>query len=64
MMEAYLRAFVYFEQNDWARLLPMEEFTCNNAKNANIGHTPFKLNFGYYLYVLRSTSSSALCSRP
>lgn len=25
-MEAYLRAIVIFEQNDWARLLPMVEF--------------------------------------
>ena len=38
-MEAYLRAFVNFEQNDWARLLPMAEFAYNNAKNATTGHT-------------------------
>lgn len=25
-MEAYLRAIVIFEQNDWAKLLPMVEF--------------------------------------
>ena len=47
-MEAYLRAFVNFEQNDWARLLPMAEFTYNNAKNASTGHTPFELNCGYH----------------
>ena len=47
-MEAYLRAFVNFEQNDWARLLPMAEFAYNNAKNASIGHTPFELNCGYH----------------
>ena len=47
-MEAYLRAFVNFEQNDWARLLPMAEFTYNNAKNASSGHTPFELNCGYH----------------
>ena len=40
-MEAYLRAFVNFEQNDRARLLPMAEFAYNNAKNASTGHTPF-----------------------
>ena len=40
-MEAYLRAFVNFEQNDWARLLPMAEFAYNNAKNASTGHTFF-----------------------
>ena len=29
IMEAYLRVFVNFEQNDWARLLPMAEFAYN-----------------------------------
>ncbi len=47
-MEAYLQAFVNFEQNDWARLLPMAEFAYNNAKNASIGHIPFKLNCGFH----------------
>ena len=47
-MEAYLRAFVNFEQNDWARLLPMAEFAYNNAKNASTGYTPFELNCGYH----------------
>ena len=48
IMEAYLQAFINFEQNDWARLLPIAEFAYNNAKNASIGHTPFELNCGYY----------------
>ena len=30
----------------------MANFAYNNAKNASIGHTPFKLNYGYYLCVL------------
>ena len=47
-MEVYLRAFVNFEQNDWARLLLMAEFAYNNAKNASTGHTPFELNCSYY----------------
>ena len=47
-MEAYLRAFVNFEQNDWARHLPMAEFAYNNAKNASTGYTPFELNCGYH----------------
>ena len=47
-MEAYLRAFVNFEQNDWARLLPIAEFAYNNAKNASTSHTPFELNCGYH----------------
>ena len=47
-MEAYLRAFVNFEQNDWARLLPIAKFAYNNAKNFSTGHMPFELNCSYY----------------
>ena len=47
-MEAYFRVFVNFEQNDWAKLLPMAEFAYNNAKNASTSHTPFELNCGYH----------------
>ena len=48
IIKAYLRAFVNWKQNDWARFLPMAEFAYNNAKNASIGHIPFKLNCGFY----------------
>ena len=65
-MEAYLRVFVNFEQNDWARLLPIAKFAYNNAKNAGTGYTPFDLNYGYYPRMLykeevnsRSKSKSA-----
>ena len=47
-MEANLRAFVNFEQNDWAKFLPMAEFAYNNTKNASTGHTSFELNCGYH----------------
>ena len=47
-MKAYLRAFVNFEQNDWARFLPMAEFAYNNAKNTSTGHTAFELNCQYH----------------
>ncbi len=48
MIEIYLQAFVNFKQNDWARLLLIAEFACNNTKNASIGHTPFELNCGFH----------------
>ena len=51
-IEAYLRAFVNFKQNDWARLLPIAKFAYNNTKNPSTNHTLFKLNFGYHLWVL------------
>ena len=47
-MEEYLQAFVNFEQNDWAKLLPMTKFAYNNAKNSSTAHIPFELNCGYY----------------
>ena len=50
-MEAYLQALMNFEQNDWARLLPIAKFAYNNAKNSSTGHTLFELNCGYHLCV-------------
>ncbi len=50
-MEAYLRVFVNYEQNDWARLLPMAEFAYNNTKNTSTGHTSFELNCGFHPHV-------------
>ena len=50
-MEAYLRAFVNFKQNDWAKLLPIAEFAYNNTNNASTGYTPFELNCGYYSWM-------------
>ena len=47
-IEAYLWAFINFEQNNWARLLPIAEFAYNNTKNASFGHTLFELNCGYH----------------
>ena len=51
MIEAYLRAFVNFEQNNWARFFLIVEFVYNNVKNASISHTLFELNCGYHSYV-------------
>ena len=61
-MEAYLRAFVNFKPNDWARLLPMAEFAYNNAKNASTGHTPFELNCEYHTGMLYEEDID-LCSK-
>ena len=48
IIKTNLQAFVNFEQNNGAKLLPMAEFAYNNAKKASTGHTPFKLNWGYH----------------
>ena len=47
----YLRTFVNWKQDNWAKLLLITEFAYNNAKNASISHTPFKLNCDYHLRV-------------
>ncbi len=47
-IELYLRAFINWEQDNWARLLLMAEFAYNNAKNVSLDHTPFELNCGYF----------------
>lgn len=51
-MEAYLQVFVNFEQNYWAKLLPMAKFIYNDAKNASTNHTPFELNRDYHPRIL------------
>ena len=47
-IEAYFRAFINFEQNNWAQLLLMAKFAYNNAKNASTGYILFKFYCGYY----------------
>ena len=51
IIEAYLRSFVNFELNDWAKLLSMAKFAYNNTKNASTGYTPFELNCEYHSWV-------------
>ena len=48
IIEAYLRAFVNYKQDNWARLLPMAKFAYNNAKHASMRYTPFELNCKYH----------------
>jgi len=47
-IEAYLRAFVQHEQNDWVSLLPMAEFAYNNSVTIGNGMTPFFANYGFH----------------
>ena len=47
-MEGYLRAFVHWEQDNWAKFLLITKFAYNNIKNASTNHTIFKLNCGYH----------------
>ena len=47
-LEAYLRIFVSFEQNDWAQLLPVAMIALNNRTNTSIGVSPFFMTHGYH----------------
>lgn len=47
-IEAYLRAFVNYEMNNWDTLLPTAEFAWNNARSTSTGSSPFYANYGYH----------------
>jgi hypothetical protein len=47
-VEAYLRAFVNQEQDDWVGLLPMAEFAYNNSATTATGISPFYANYGMH----------------
>ena len=38
-----------YQQDNWALLLPLAEFTYNNAASATTGISPFFVNKGYHL---------------
>ena len=47
-LEQYLQVYCNYQQNNWSDLLPLAEFTYNNAPNATMGLTPFYANKGYH----------------
>src|SRR5258705_13126447 len=48
VLEQYLRAYMNYQQDNWAPLLPLAEFTYNNAASATTGVSPFFANKGYH----------------
>lgn len=46
ILEHYLRCYVNFEQDDWARWLPLAQFTYNNSKHSSTGMSPSELLMG------------------
>src|SRR6266446_6949468 len=66
VLEQYLWAYMNYQQDNWAPLLPLAEFTYNNAASATTGISPFFTNKGYHLRLLTnllapSSSSKAQC---
>src|SRR5258708_10602354 len=66
VLEQYLWAYTNYQQDNWAPLLPLAEFTYNNTVSATTGISPFFANKGYHLRLLTnllalSSSSKAQC---
>jgi len=59
-IEAYLRAFVGHEQEDWVQLLPMAEYAYNNSTTTGNGTSPFYANYGFHPATLNPPSSEPL----
>lgn len=51
-MEEYLQAFVNWEKNNQAKLLPVVEFANSNTKIVSTCYTLFILNYKYHPCVL------------
>jgi transposase InsO family protein len=47
-LEAYLRAFCSYQQDDWVDYLPLAEFSFNNLENSSTHQTPFFANLAYH----------------
>ena len=63
-LEQYLWAFVNYKQDNWAHLLPVAEFTINNAKNASTGFSPFYLANGCHPITPTSLVNPCSCATP
>jgi len=47
-LKQYLHIYCNYQQSDWAKLLPLAEFTFNNAPSAATGILLFFANKGYH----------------
>ena len=48
MLEQYLCIYCNYQQDNWYELLPLAEFSYNNALNTTTGVSPFFTNKGYH----------------
>ena len=56
ILEQYLRGYINYQQNNWAELLTMVEFSYNNAVSATTGITPFFALYSQYArYIIKPT---------
>ena len=47
-LEQYIRVYSNYQQDNWSELLPLAEFTYNNAPSATTGISPVFANKGYH----------------
>jgi hypothetical protein len=52
MLEQYPRIYGNYQQTNWSELLPLAEFTYNNAPSVTTGVSPFFANKGYHLNLM------------
>ena len=48
ILEQYLRGYINYQQNNWAELLTMAEFSYNNTVSTTTGITPFFALYGQH----------------
>jgi len=59
-IEAYLRAFISKEQDDWVRQLPMAKFAYNNSTTTGNGMSPFYANYGFHPAAMNPAATEPL----
>ena len=47
-LEAYLRSYINYKQDDWVDFLPLAEFAYNNSVHSATTVSPFFANYGYH----------------
>jgi hypothetical protein len=65
MVEQYLRMYCNYQQDDWAELLSLAEFSYNNAYHQTINCSPFYVNYGYnprFTVDLRATDPTVVAA--
>ncbi|CCC05694.1 hypothetical protein SMACR_09824 [Sordaria macrospora] len=63
VLEAYLRAYVNYEQDNWSELLPTAQMSYNSLKTETTKVTPFFANFGYEMSSRRGWDSESFVPR-
>jgi len=58
-LETSFRIFCNYEQNDWLELLPLTEFTYNNASQESTKMSPFFANYGFHPHFLAESISTS-----